>query len=186
MPDFSPHLLFVEDESALRTAVADRLADSGFQVDQAESGEQALESLAPFAYDIVVTDLRLPGIPGTKLLEAARERYPEILGIVVTGYGTVKDAVDAIKGGAADFITKPFQFDELLHVLSTALERRRLKSENAYLRAQLEQRYRFEGIVGRSRAMTKLCDLLETVAVTNSTILVTGETGTGKEVVARA
>jgi DNA-binding NtrC family response regulator len=98
----------------------------------------------------------------------------------------VKDAVDAIKRGASDFVAKPFQFDELLHVLQKALEQRRLRSENAYLRSQLEERYQFGGILGRSRPMQTLFQLLETVARSNSTILVTGETGTGKEVVARA
>ncbi len=98
----------------------------------------------------------------------------------------MKDAVEAIKRGAWDFVSKPFQIDELLHVLDAALEQRRLKSENAYLRAQLEARYRFEGLIGKSRAMKRLFQLLETVASTSSTILVAGETGTGKEVVARA
>ena len=104
----------------------------------------------------------------------------------MTGYGTVKDAVKAIKRGASDFITKPFQFDHLLHILSSTLEQRRLKSENAYLRSQLEDRYRFERIVGRSASMRKLFDMLETVARTTSTILISGETGTGKELVAKA
>ena len=153
---------------------------------QAASGEAALEALADFAFDLVLTDLRLPGIDGTTLIEAAVERYPNIVGLVVTGYGTVKDAVEAIKRGASDFITKPFQFDHLLHLLSSALEQRRLQSENAYLRSQLEERYRFEGIVGRSSSMRRLFDVLETVAATTSTILITGETGTGKELVARA
>ena len=167
-------------------AIAEQLADRGYQVEQADSGEAALARLADFAFDIIVTDLRLPGIDGSAVVEAAVERYPDIIAIVVTGYGTVKDAVEAIKRGAWDFVSKPFQIDELLHVLDSALEQRRLKSENAYLRAQLEERYRFEGIVGKSRAMTRLFQLLETVAPTNSTILITGETGTGKEVVARA
>ena len=120
------------------------------------------------------------------MVEAALERYPDIVAIVVTGYGTVKGAVEAIKRGAADFVSKPFQIDELVLALNAALERRRLKSENAYLRAQLEERYRFEGLIGKSPSMKRLFQLLETVAATASTILITGETGTGKEVVARA
>ena len=186
MSDNQTHLLLVEDEAALREATAERLEDHGYHVVQAESGEAALHSLADFAFDVVITDLRLPGIDGTQLIETALERYPDIVGIVVTGYGTVKDAVAAIKRGASDFITKPFPFDHLLHVLSSALEQRRLKSENAYLRSQLEERYRFEGIVGRSESMRRLFDVLETVAGTTSTILITGETGTGKELVAKA
>ncbi len=181
------HLLLVEDEAPLRAAIAEQLADRGFHVEQADSGEAAVARLADFAFDIIVTDLRLPGIDGTAVLEAAVERYPDIVAIVVTGFGTVKDAVEAIKRGAWDFVSKPFQIDELLHALDAALEQRRLKSENAYLRAQLEERYRFdESIVGKSRAMARLFQLLETVASTASTILITGETGTGKEVVARA
>ena len=104
----------------------------------------------------------------------------------MTGYGTVRDAVALIKRGAADLITKPFQSEELLHVLHGALEQRRLRNENAYLRSQLQARYRFEGIIGQSRSLRELFDVLETVASTTSTILVTGETGTGKELVARA
>jgi len=186
MPDQTKHLLLVEDESALRQAVAEQLGDRGYQVEQAGSGEAALSRIADFAFDIIITDLRLPGIDGSALVQAAVERYPDIIAIVITGYGTVKDAVDVIKRGAWDFVSKPFQIDELLHVLDAALEQRRLKSENAYLRAQLEERYRFEGIVGKSRAMTRVFQLLETVAVTSSTILISGETGTGKEVAARA
>src|SRR5712691_3543536 len=186
MPDTTKHLLLVEDESLLRQVIAEQLADRGYHVEQADSGEAALTHLADFAFDVIVTDLRLPGIDGAAVVDAAVERYPDIVAIVVTGYGTVKDAVEAIKRGAWDFVSKPFQIDELLHVLDAALEQRRLKSENAYLRAQLEERYRFEGIVGKSRPMKLLFQLLETVAPTGSTILITGETGTGKEVVSRA
>ena len=165
MPDSLKHLLLVEDETPLRQAIAEQLGDRGYRVEQAESGEAALAHLADFAFDIIVTDLRLPGIDGCTVIEAAVARYPHIIAIVVS---------------------KPFQIDELLHVLDSAIEQRRLKSENAYLRSQLEERYRFEGIVGKSRPMERLFQLLETVAPTNSTILITGETGTGKEVVARA
>src|SRR3954451_5397822 len=186
MPDSVKHLLLVEDEAPLRTAIAEQLADHGYQVEQVGTGEAALAKLAEFAFDVIVTDLRLPGVDGSAVVEAAVARYPDIVAIVVTGYGTVKDAVEAIKRGAWDFVSKPFQIDELLHVLDAALEQRRLRSENAYLRAQLEERYRFTGMIGKSPAMKRLFQLLETVAPTNSTILITGETGTGKEVVARA
>lgn len=180
------HLLLVEDEAALREATAERLIDRGYRVVAVESGEAALEQLAEFAFDIVLTDLRLPGIDGSAVLSASLERYPEIVCVVVTGFGTVQDAVNAIKLGAVDFIAKPFQFEQLLHVLASALEQRRLRSENAYLRSQLEDRYRFEGLVGQSARMRELFDLLETVAASPSTVLLTGETGTGKELAARA
>jgi DNA-binding NtrC family response regulator len=186
MADSRKHLLLVEDEALLRETLAERLAEHGFDVAQADTGERAIEQLADFAFDIVVTDLRLPGLDGTRVLETALLRYPDIIGIIVTGYGTVKDAVEAIKRGATDFVTKPFQFDELLHALNSALEQRRLRSENAYLRSQLQERYKFEGIIGRSPAMRVLFGLLETVSGSASTILVTGETGSGKEIVARA
>jgi DNA-binding NtrC family response regulator len=187
MTEQTRHLLIVEDEAPLRQAIAEQLTDHGYHVEQADSGEAAVARLADFAFDIIITDLRLPGIDGSSVVEAAVERYPDIVAIVITGYGTFKDAVNAIKRGAHDFVSKPFQIDALLHVLDSALEQRRLRSENAYLRAQLEERYRFEqGIVGRSQPMVRLFQLLETVATTNSTILITGETGSGKEVVARA
>ena len=186
MTDAQVHLLLVEDEVALREVTAERLEEHGYRVVQAESGEDALHRLSDFAFDVIITDLRLPGIDGTQVIEAALELYPNIVGVVVTGFGTVKDAVAAIKRGASDFITKPFQFDHLLHILASALEQRRLKSENEYLRSQLEERYRFDGIVGRSQSMRQLFQMLETVAGTSSTILITGETGTGKELVARA
>jgi DNA-binding NtrC family response regulator len=186
MAEAAKHLLLVEDEAPFRQAVAEQLGQHGYHVSQAESGEVALSQLSDFAFDIIVTDLRLPGIDGAAVIDAALGRYPDIVAIVVTGYGTMKDAVEAIKRGASDFVSKPFQIEELLHVLSAALEQRRLRSENAYLRAQLEARYQFGGIIGKSRAMTRLFQLLETVVPTNSTILITGETGTGKEVVARA
>src|SRR6476646_8727740 len=186
MPDSVKHLLLVEDEAPLRAAIAEQLTDRGYHVEQVGTGEAALAKLADFAFDVIITDLRLPGVDGSFVLEAAVERYPDIIAIVVTGYGTVKDAVEAIKRGAWDFVSKPFQIDELLLALTAALEQRRLKSENAYLRAQLDERHRFEGLIGKSPAMKRLFQLLETVAGTNSTILITGETGTGKEVVARA
>jgi two-component system response regulator PilR (NtrC family) len=186
MSDSKPNILLVDDEEALRSVVAERLADEGFEVVEAASGEAALEQLQRFAFDVIVSDLRLPGIDGREVIDAALERYPGILAIVVTGYATVKDAVDIIKRGAADFVAKPFQFDELLHVINSAREQRRLADENAYLRQQLDQRFGLGAMVGKSGPMQALYQLIETVGGTNATVLITGETGTGKEMVARA
>ncbi|HIM14886.1 MAG TPA: sigma-54-dependent Fis family transcriptional regulator [Acidobacteria bacterium] len=186
MTEKKGHLLIVEDEASLREITAERLSEHGYLVTQADTGETACSLLADFAFDIVITDLRLPGMDGMAVIEKARELYSEIITVVVTGYGTVPDAVTAIKRGASDFVTKPFQFDHLLHILASTLEQRRLKSENAYLRSQLQQGYGFQDIIGQSPAMLKLFKVLETVSNTTSTILLTGETGTGKELVARA
>ena len=186
MTEKKGHLLIVEDEASLREITAERLSEHGYRVTQADTGETACSLLADFAFDIVITDLRLPGMDGMAVIEKARELYSEIITVVVTGYGTVPDAVTAIKRGASDFVTKPFQFDHLLHILASTLEQRRLKSENAYLRSQLQQGYGFQDIIGQSPAMLKLFKVLETVSNTTSTILLTGETGTGKELVARA
>src|SRR6187399_892222 len=180
------HLLLVDDEKGFREAMAERLADHGFRVEQAGSGEEALERLADFAFDILITDLRLPGVDGRQVLDEAFARYPEILAIVITGFGTVREAVEVTRLGVEGFITKPFQFEELLHELNAAIEKRRLKAENDYLRAQLHDRFRIDGIIGRTPTMMQLFELLRTVAATASTVLVTGETGTGKELAARA
>jgi DNA-binding NtrC family response regulator len=180
------HLLLVDDEEALRSVVAERLTEEGFEVTQASDGEAALRALDKFAFDVIVSDLRLPGVDGRQVIDAALARYPGIVAIVVTGYGTVKDAVEVIKAGAADFIAKPFQFDELMHVLTNALEQKRLKSENAYLHQQLDERFGLGSMIGKSAAMRALFQLIETVAPTTATIMITGETGTGKEMVARA
>jgi DNA-binding NtrC family response regulator len=186
LPPPAPHVLFVDDEPGIRSIHAERLAERGFDVTEADSGERALELLEQFAFDVVVTDLGLPGITGTHVIQAARERYPGIVVIVITGDLNYKSAVEATRRGASDYLGKPFQFDELVDSIEKALEQRRLTAENAYLRSQLEEKYQFGGILGRSRPMLKLFHLLETVARSNSTILITGETGTGKEVVARA
>jgi len=181
-----PHLLLVDDEEALRSVVAERLRDAGYEVTEAADGEAAVRAIDGFAFDVIVSDLRLPGVDGREVIETALTRYPSIVAIVVTGYGTVKDAVDMTKMGVADFIAKPFQFDELMHVLNSALEQRRLQSENAYLHQQLDERFGLGSMAGKSAPMRALFQLIETVAPTAATILITGETGTGKEMVARA
>lgn len=179
-------LLLVDDEGAFRRAVADYLAGADFEVTHASSVAEAVERLEGFAFDVVLTDLRLPDGEGTAVVEAARTRYPDIVVIVVTGHGSIRAAVDAIRLGASDFVTKPFQLDELQLALDRALERQALKVENTLLRQQLRDRYRLDQLVGRSRRMQELFALIETIAPTSSTILISGETGTGKELVARA
>jgi two-component system, NtrC family, response regulator AtoC len=186
MADPPQHLLLVDDESEFREVIADRLAEHGFRVDQADSGEAALARLNEFAFDILITDLRLPGVDGRQVLDEAFARYPDIIAVVITGYGTVREAVEVTRLGAEGFISKPFQFEELLHELSVALEKRRLRSENAYLRAQLHDRFSLEGMIGRTPPMNRLMELIATVAPSSSTVLITGETGTGKELAARA
>jgi DNA-binding NtrC family response regulator len=180
------HLLIVDDEVGFREVIAERLAESGFDVTQARTGEAALQQLRAFAFDIVIIDLRLPGLDGRVVLEEALARYPEIVAIMITGFGTVREAVEITRRGAEGFITKPFQFEELLYEITTALEKRRLRSENAYLREQLHERFGIEGIIGLTSAMTQLFEMLRTVAPTTSTVMISGETGTGKELVARA
>ena len=186
MSESSLHLLLVDDEAAFREVMAERLAEHDFRVEQAGSGEEALERLGDFAFDILITDLRLPGIDGRRVLDEALTRYPEIIAIVITGFGTVREAVEVTRQGAEGFITKPFQFEELLHELDAAIRKRRLEAENAYLRAQLHDRFKIDGMIGRTPLMMQLTELLRTIAATSSTVLITGETGTGKELAARA
>jgi two-component system response regulator AtoC len=186
MPDPIQHLLLVDDEEGFREVVGERLGEIGYRVEQAATGEAALERLNEFAFDVVVTDLRLPGVDGRQVLDEAFARYPEIMAIVITGFGGVREAVEVTRLGAEGFLTKPFQFEELVHALNAASEKRRLKAENAYLRAQLQDRFKIDGIIGRTPIMLELFELLRTVAVTPSTVLISGETGTGKELAARA
>lgn len=180
------HLLLVDDEAAFREVIAERLADHGYRVQQAGTGEEALARLSEFAFDILLTDLRLPGVDGRQVLDEAFSRYPDIIAVVITGFGTVREAVEVTQLGAEGFITKPFQFEELLHALTTAVEKRRLRAENAYLREQLRGKFHLGGIIGQAPPVVKMLERIQTVAATSSTVLITGETGTGKELAARA
>ena len=180
-----PSVLIVEDEEDLRQTVAESLEAEGFQVAQSGDAAGALDRLKGFAFDAIVIDLRLPDADGMEVLDAALDRYPDILAVVVTGFGGVAEAVTAMRRGALDFLIKPFQLAQLARILSTALDQRRLQEENADLRAQLRDRYRFDSIVGQSAPMRQVFQTLELVAPMNSTVLIQGETGTGKELVAR-
>src|SRR4051812_4301087 len=180
-----PTVLVVEDEDDLRQIIADSLESRGFAVAQALNAADALARLEGFAYDSLVVDLRLPDRDGMEVLEAALARYPQIRSIVMTGVGGVEEAVKAIKLGAIDFLIKPFQLVRLANVLQASLNEQRLQQENAELRAQLHDRFGFDSVIGRSSAMQHVFSTLELVAPMNSTVLIQGETGTGKELIAR-
>jgi DNA-binding NtrC family response regulator len=178
-------VLLVEDDPDLSDTLRESLEADGFAVAQAKSGADAIERLNAFAYDGLVVDLRLPDADGMTLLDEALASYPQIRAVVMTGFGGVAEAVAAMKRGAVDFLIKPFQLGQLSRVLHTAFEQLRLRQENQELRAQLHDRFRFDGVIGRTPAMRQLCATLELVAPMNSTVLIQGETGTGKELIAR-
>ncbi len=180
-----PSVLVVEDDVELRQMLADALESAGFAAAQASDGLDALERLKAFAYDALVVDLNLPDANGMEVLEDATGRYPGIKAVVITGYGGVSEAVAAMKHGAVDFLIKPFQMGQLARVLETAITERQLRVENAELRAQLRGRFGLDSIIGRDSTMQHVFSTLELVAPMNSTVLIQGETGTGKELIAR-
>ncbi len=180
-----PCVLIVEDDDELRAVISEHLSKEGFAVAQAPTGSDAMDRLRGFAYDGLVIDLKLPDANGLEILDAALTRYPEMVAVVMTGYGGVEEAVAAIKRGAIDFFIKPVQLPHLSRVLAAAVNEPRLRQENAELRAQLRDRYRFDNIIGQSTTMQTVFQSLELVAPMNSTVLIQGETGTGKELIAR-
>jgi two-component system response regulator AtoC len=184
-PHSQPCVLLVEDGEDLRAIIAEALTKEGFVVAEAPTGAEAMERLKAFAYDALVVDLKLPDADGMDILDAALARYPEVCAVVMTGFGGVTEAVQAIKKGAIDFLIKPFQINQLTRVLTAAINEPRLRQENAELRAQLRERYRFDNVIGQSPAMQQVFQALELVAPMNSTVLIHGETGTGKELIAR-
>ena len=178
-------VLVVDDDDDLREVISEHLTKEGFAVAQAPTGAEALDRLKGFAYDGLVIDLKLPDANGLDILDAAMTRYPEVVAVVMTGFGGVEDAVAAIKRGAIDFFIKPVQLAHLSRVLAAAINEPRLRQENAELRAQLKDRYRFDSIVGQSSPIRQVFATLELIAPMNSTVLIQGETGTGKELIAR-
>ena len=175
----------IEDEKIMRVTLEDALKGAGYEVVSFETGAAGLEALRNAPCDVVVTDVRLPDMDGFDIVrEVARQGDSQV--IVMTAFGTIKDAVEAMKLGALDYITKPFSLDEFLLLVERALELKRLKEDNIRLRKDLNRCYRAPNIVGESAAINKVFSLVERISASDSTVLILGESGTGKELVATA
>jgi len=178
--------MVVDDDADTLTLLREVVTKEGYQVETAEDAETALQRLGEWQPDLVITDIHMPGMDGLALLAAVREKAPDILVILLTAYGSLKTAVDAIKSGAFDYLSKPFVVDDIRLVVRRALEHKKLVRENRSLRDQLRERYRFDNLVGSSPGMVAVYKLIARVAETDSTVLIQGESGTGKELIARA
>jgi DNA-binding NtrC family response regulator len=179
-------LLIVEDESTLRESLKRVFLREGYDVDSAESGEVAIRTLEGRTYDLIITDIMLPGMSGIELLKKYGETSPEQIVIVMTAYASLETAVEALRAGAYDYIIKPVIHEEIKRIARNALRERALKSENVLLKKQIEERYDFDRIIGESRAIKNLIAEVKKVADSRSNVLLLGETGTGKELFARA
>ncbi len=181
-----PKVLVVEDDADIRKILELFLTEKGFHVKAAESGARALDMLGEAPVDLILSDVRMPGMTGLELLRVVKERDPEIQLVLMSAYSCVKDAVQAIQLGAADYVEKPIDFRRLERVLQTVLEKRELRHRTRILEQQLQGCVTFEGMVARSQQMLELFAFIERLARYPTTALVTGESGTGKELVARA
>jgi len=179
-------ILVVDDEDYMREVVRQALENSDFTVEEAADGKTALSMLRQYPYNVIITDLRLPGLTGEAILEEAISLFPETIVILMTGFGNIQSAVEAIRKGAYDYLPKPFQLAELVMRVEKGLQERQLKSENQLLRTELQGKYHFSNLVGTSAAMQNIYRLIGVVAQKTSTVLIEGETGTGKELIARA
>lgn len=186
MPNTSPTLLIVDDELSMRELLERVFRRAGYRVMVAENGERALEAIRGTVFDVVLSDVRMPRLTGTELLAECRQVSPETMVILMTAHGTVEQAREAFKLGADDFVQKPFDIDEIKLVVQNAIERSELRKEVAILRRELNDRGKLENIIGRSQPMQEVFRLIQTIATTGSTVLITGESGVGKELVARA
>lgn len=179
-------ILVADDEASIREFMEIFLKKEGYDVTLAEDGAKAKDILTKKTFDMVISDLQMPNMTGMELLKHAREAYPETVFVMMTAFGTLENAVEAMKIGAYDYLTKPCKIDEVRLVISNALRTRNLEVENRALKKELVKEYSFQNIVGNSAAMHSIFDLIKRVSSTPTNVLVTGESGTGKEVVAKA
>ncbi|HET9915996.1 MAG TPA: sigma-54 dependent transcriptional regulator [Candidatus Binatia bacterium] len=182
----SIRILVVDDEASQRELVSGYLKKQGFEVFTAAGGESALELFRQAPMELILTDQRMPGLSGLDLLKAAREINPETQVIVMTAYGSVETAVAAMRDGAADYVAKPLNLEELRQKIQRIVEQHRLYAENRALREELKSRHRIEGIIGESGQMVEVISLVQRVAASEATVLIRGESGTGKELIAKA
>ena len=178
-------LLVIEDDETVRDVLQSFLAEKGFEVTISQKGEAGLDQIRTGKFDLIVTDLVMPGISGMDVLKQVIDSKLNVPVIVMTAFGTVQTAVEAMKIGAFDYITKPFNLEELIIVLEKALSVSRLQKENVMLKMQLKRKYDFTGLIGDSPRMQAVYDMIERIADTESTVLITGESGTGKELIAK-
>lgn len=181
-----PNILVVEDKDSMRNMLSDTLMDEGYRVDTAKNGKNALDLVNNKSYDLVLTDLRMPDVDGLEVLSGVKDVDSETSVIVMTAYGTIEDAVTAMKFGAFDFITKPFDTEHLCVLVNRALENRRLIAEASLLRQELLAGQGLENIIGQNQKMVELSQMVEKVARSDASVLLQGESGTGKELFARA
>ncbi|HTX54997.1 MAG TPA: sigma-54 dependent transcriptional regulator [Candidatus Baltobacteraceae bacterium] len=179
-------ILVVDDEEQMRDLLAKVLDRKGYQVAVCSDGLEALAYLEKEPADLVITDVRMPGLSGMEALRAVKELNPDIVVLIMTAFGSIDQAVQAVKEGAYDYINKPFKIEEMLLTVEKALDERRLRHEVSALRQELHTRYRFENLIGKSRAMQEVFTLIEQVAGSRSTVMVYGKSGTGKELVAKS
>ncbi|MDW7644649.1 MAG: sigma-54 dependent transcriptional regulator [Desulfuromonadales bacterium] len=185
MNDLS-QILIIDDEANNRDALSMLLTSAGYRVQATDSGEEALQIMQSTPFEIVITDLFLPGVSGIDILKKVKADSPYTNVILITGNASAETAVEAMKEGAFDYITKPFNIEKLKVLVAKALEKSQLVAENLYLRQQLRGKYKFENIIGNSLAIQQVFSRMEKIVQTDSTILILGESGTGKELVARA
>ena len=182
----SPRILVVDDEMIVCESCKRILEEDGYEVETALSGREAFDKMKESPFDIIITDLKMPEIDGMEVLRTFRKEYPDAIVIMITGFSTVETAVEAMKLGAFDYIPKPFTPDEVSIVVKKAIEKKNLVLENIYLRQELQEKYGFHNIVGKSKNMQEIYRIIAKVAMTDSTVLIYGQSGTGKEIIARA
>jgi len=179
-------ILLIDDSPEILENLSEYLSSLGYDVTTASDGTSGIHLIEKQFYDIIMTDMKMPGADGMEVLRYVKEHSVESICIILTGYGTIRNAVEAIKNGAFDYLTKPVKLDEISITLDRALEYRNLKRENTNLRNQLKKKYQFKNIIGESPAMQSVFETIGKVADTDSTVLILGESGTGKELIARA